>query len=167
MNPDLTIPIILLHGYPFDKSMWDPQMEAMSGSYRMLPYDIRGFGAAAFNEAFITSVFHKDTLETKKDLVEGIRRVVFANSDSAIIRGLSALAERTETCAALPSIRIPTLIVCGREDDVTPLPQSEAMHAAITGSQLCVIDGAGHLSNLEQPMVFNTHLLEFLMGMRA
>lgn len=108
-------------------------MEAMFGSYRMLPYDIRGFGAAAFNEAFITSVFHKDTFET---------------------------------CAALPSIRIPTLIICGREDDVTPLAQSEAMHAAITGSKLCVIDGAGHLSNLEQPMVFNTHLLEFLMGLK-
>lgn len=251
-NPDLTIPIILLHGYPFDKSMWAPQMEAMSGSYRMMPLDIRGFGAAAdettplsialfaddliaymdsmhigkaivcglsmggfialnaiqrysdrfaalilcdtqciadtkevrdqryaiikdieangaaaFNEAFISSVFHKDTLETKKDLVEGIRRVVFANSDSAIIRGLSALAERTETCAALPSIGIPTLIVCGREDEVTPLAQSEAMHAAIKGSQLCVIDGAGHLSNLEQPMVFNTHLLEFLMTFKA
>lgn len=41
------------------------------------------------------------------------------------------------------------------------------MHAAIKGSHLCVIDGAGHLSNIEQPMVFNTHLLEFLMGMKT
>jgi pimeloyl-ACP methyl ester carboxylesterase len=250
-NPDLTIPIILLHGYPFDKSMWVPQMEAMTGSYRMLPLDIRGFGAAAdettplsialfaddliafmdsmhlgkaivcglsmggfialnaiqrypdriaalilcdtqciadtkevrdqryatikeieangaaaFNEAFITSVFHKDTLETKKDLVDGIRRVVFANSDRAIIRGLAALAERTETCTALPSIRIPTLILCGRDDGVTPLTQSEMMHTEIHDSILRVINGAGHLSNLEQPMVFNTHLLEFLMGLK-
>lgn len=54
------------------------------------------------------------------------------------------------------------MIICGREDEVTPLAQSEFMNSTINGSILRVIDTAGHVSNLEQPDEFNKHLLSFL-----
>jgi pimeloyl-ACP methyl ester carboxylesterase len=57
------------------------------------------------------------------------------------------------------------LIICGREDEVTPLAQSEFMNATIKGSILHVIDNAGHVSNLEQSHEFNKHLLDFLMAL--
>ena len=52
--------------------------------------------------------------------------------------------------------------MCGREDEVTPLAQSELMNKQIKGSILQVIEHAGHVSNLEQPNEFNIHLREFL-----
>lgn len=124
--------------------------------------DINVNGVKNFNEEFIKSVFHKDTLSNKKELVETLRTVVFANSQQIITAGLVALAERSETCSTLGAIDIPTLIICGREDEVTPLAQSDFMHQLIEGSIMHVIDDAGHVSNLEQPDEFNQQLLDFL-----
>ncbi len=119
-------------------------------------------GVTEFNEGFIKSVFHKNSLSQKKALVETLGAVVFSNSPHIITMGLTALAERSETCSTLSEITIPTLIICGREDGVTPLAQSEFLHANINGSTFRVIDDAGHVSNLEQPDEFNKHLLDFL-----
>jgi 3-oxoadipate enol-lactonase len=123
---------------------------------------IKANGAAAFNEKFVHSVFHADSLVNKKPLLEELRSVVFANADHTITRGLIALGERSETCTTLHDIAIPTLIIGGRADVVTPLVQSEFMHQHITGSVLRVIEEAGHVSNLEQPDEFNGYLRDFL-----
>ena len=98
--------------------------------------------------------------------MEQLRTVVFANSKHIITEGLVALAERAETCTTLNRITIPTLIICGRQDEVTPLLQSEFMHATINGSILQIIDNAGHVSNLEHPDEFNKHLLDFLTRLK-
>lgn len=124
--------------------------------------DIKANGVKEFNEKFINSVFHKDSLSNNKELVESLRTVVFSNSQEVIIAGLTALAERSQTCSTLGAIKIPTLILCGREDEVTPLAQSEFMHQMIERSILHVIEKAGHVSNLEQPDEFNQQLLGFL-----
>lgn len=240
------VPIIFLHGYPFDKSMWKVQLDFFKSSHRLLACDIRGFGKSKdeksplsmdlfgedliafmdalaiekailcglsmggfialnvlnrfpdrfealilcdtqciadsaevkekrnktideinlegvtkFNEGFIKSVFSKESFSQKKELVKNLHQVVFSNSQHIITAGLTALAERSETCSTLAKIAVPTLIICGREDEVTPLAQSESMHEAISGSILHVIDNAGHVSNLEQPHEFNQHLLDF------
>lgn len=52
-------------------------------------------------------------------------------------------------------ISVPTLILCGEEDKPTPPALSDELHALIAGSRLEWIAGAGHLTNLEQPAVFN------------
>ena len=129
--------------------------------------DIEANGAAAFNEGFIKLVFHDDSLNQKKELVETLRKVVFANSQHIIIAGLEALADRSESCSTLGAINIPTLILCGREDQVTPLSESNFMHREIKDSVLHVIDFAGHVSNLEHPDEFNQHLLDFLTAFNA
>lgn len=241
------IPVIFLHGFPFDKSMWGEQLEFLKSSYRVIAVDIRGFGKSTdeesdfsidmfaedliammdelyikkavvcglsmggfialnaherfperfealilcdtqciadtagvkenrlntildieaegvnkFNESFIKSVFHPKSLTNKKGLVKNLSKVVYANSPQIISQGLLALAGRTETCSTLGSIKVPTLIICGREDAVTPLTESEKMHKSIKGSILQVIEDAGHVSNLEQPQEFNQHLSDFL-----
>jgi pimeloyl-ACP methyl ester carboxylesterase len=88
---------------------------------------------------------------------------VFANSQHIISQGLIALAERSETCSFLDEITIPTLIICGREDVVTPLDESKFMNKQIKGSVLHVINNGGHVSNLEEPTKFNKLLRDFLM----
>jgi len=119
-------------------------------------------GTENFTEGFIKNVFHKDSLTGKKDVVEELRNVIISNSKHVITMGLKALAERLETCSVLSKITVPTLIICGREDQVTPLAQSEFMNKGIKGSILRIVDHAGHVSNLEQADEFNKHLQDFL-----
>lgn len=242
-----SIPIVFLHGFPFDKTMWQEQLDYFQSSHRVIACDIRGFGKSKdeeshfsmdlfandlilfidkldldkviicglsmggyialnamqrfpsrfeamilcdtqciadshevkakrfntideinefgktnFNEGFIKNIFHENSLTNKPELVEKLRSVVFSNSKHIISQGLIALAERSETCSFLDGITIPTLIICGREDVVTPLDESKFMNKQIKGSILHVINNAGHVSNLEEPLKFNKLIRDFL-----
>lgn len=64
--------------------------------------------------------------------------------------------------AALPDIRVPTLVVAGENDPAAPAPVMEKMAARIPGAEYVVLPGAGHLANLEQPQAFNAAVLAFL-----
>ena len=72
------------------------------------------------------------------------------------------MAARTETTPSLPKVSVPTLILVGEEDKTTPPELSEKMHQLIPNSELRLVSKAAHLSNLENPEEFNTHLLDFL-----
>jgi 3-oxoadipate enol-lactonase len=61
-------------------------------------------------------------------------------------------------------IRAPTLVLCGAEDRVTPPPLSRTLAGMIPGAQLELVEGAGHLANLEQPDAFNTLVNAFIRG---
>jgi len=73
-----------------------------------------------------------------------------------------AMASRPDSTPVLPSISVPTLVVVGSEDAVTPVSEGEAMVGAIPGARLEVIEGAGHLSNLERWDLFNAAVSGFL-----
>jgi pimeloyl-ACP methyl ester carboxylesterase len=75
---------------------------------------------------------------------------------------LLALACRTDTSAFLPKIKVPTLIVLGEADNITPIEYSNRMHSSIQGSELHVMHNAGHFSNMENPAQFNETLANFL-----
>lgn len=63
----------------------------------------------------------------------------------------TAMLARPDSHDDLRGLRIPTLLVCGRQDPVTPLADHEAMAACVPGSHLEVIETCGHLSTIEQP----------------
>jgi len=60
----------------------------------------------------------------------------------------------------LPGIKAPTLLIVGSKD--ATVPGMKAINAAVPGSRLVEIEGAGHLSNLEQPEPFMRALQQFL-----
>lgn len=62
----------------------------------------------------------------------------------------------------LQKISVPTLLVFGDQDPLTPPRVGEYMHERIQGSELAIIDNAGHMTNLEQPDAFNQVVLKFL-----
>jgi len=66
----------------------------------------------------------------------------------------------------LQSVAVPTLVVCGTEDGVTPPELSQSLAAGIPGAKLHMIESAGHLCNIEQPEAFNAALLQFLQTVR-
>jgi pimeloyl-ACP methyl ester carboxylesterase len=62
----------------------------------------------------------------------------------------------------LREIAVPALVVCGAEDALTPVADSEAIHRGLPGSRLVVIPRAGHLPALEDPAAFHAALTAFL-----
>jgi pimeloyl-ACP methyl ester carboxylesterase len=71
-------------------------------------------------------------------------------------------AVRADRRPDLPKIKCPTIVVCGRDDAATPLFLSEEMAAAITGSELLVIEQCGHLITMEKPAETNAILKKWL-----
>ena len=67
------------------------------------------------------------------------------------IRQQMAILSRADSRELIASVRVPTLIVCGRQDQLTPLELSEEMAAAIPGARLHVVETCGHLPALEHP----------------
>jgi pimeloyl-ACP methyl ester carboxylesterase len=74
----------------------------------------------------------------------------------------TAMLARPDSHAALERVRVPTLLVCGREDPVTPVNDHQAMAARIPGARLEIIENCGHLSTIEQPEVVNRLLTSWL-----
>lgn len=119
-------------------------------------------GVPAFAESFLKAIFAPSTLRDKPDVVAGIRQVIEQTAPEAITGTLLSLAARTDTTASLSAIKIPTLILVGEDDAVTPPQAAESLHQKIAGSCLVRIPSAGHLSNLENPTAFQRALVEFL-----
>lgn len=245
------VPIIFIHGFPFDKLSWQPQMNFLQRTNRVIAYDIRGFGKSIakekkqdsielyaddlihfldalaidkaiacglsmggyialnainryperfealilsdtqciadspeakenrqktmlkledggldeFTEKFISSVFCSESLTGKKQVVERIKDTILSTSIATLKGGLNALANRKDMCSTVERIAVPTLILCGKEDQVTPTAQAEFLHKNISNSQLQIIDKAGHLPNLEQAEIFNHHLATFISSL--
>ena len=76
--------------------------------------------------------------------------------------GCSDAIPRVNTTARLREIRCPILVMVGKDDPGTPVAMSHAIHENAPGSQLVIIESAAHLSNVEQPLVFNQALARFL-----
>ena len=123
---------------------------------------IKKEGVERYAEGFLKAVFAPQTIDTKPDIINEIRRTILSNSPLGICGALLALAGRTDTTEALSKLKIPTLILVGEHDAVTPPSAAKSMHERISNSKLHVIDNAAHMSNLENPKAFNEHLMRFL-----
>jgi pimeloyl-ACP methyl ester carboxylesterase len=119
-------------------------------------------GVGRFAEGFMKAVFAQETFAAKPDIIDEIRRTILSNSPLGICGALLAMAGRTDTTEALSKINVPTLILVGEHDAVTPPGAAKSMHDRIPNSKLYPIEDAGHMSNLENPIKFNKHLTKFL-----
>ncbi|MGA8904863.1 MAG: alpha/beta fold hydrolase [Candidatus Bathyarchaeia archaeon] len=123
---------------------------------------VKANGVNAYADSFVKSVFAPQTFTGNRAAVEKIRQIIQGNSSLGICGALLALASRTDTTEALASIKVPTLILVGEHDALTPPSASQEMHSKIPNSEIHVIPNAAHMSNLENPDEFNEHVLNFL-----
>lgn len=244
--------VVLLHGFPFDRSMWRGQSEALGGEFRVVAPDLRGFGETPLGEGEVTmeslaedvaalldelniervvlgglsmggyvalafvrkfpervralvladtrpqadaedarrtreenaqralregmepivevmlpKLFSAETRERGGEVLKDVRLLMLGTSPETAAAALRAMAVRRDQTDLLPSIKVPTLIVVGAEDSITPPSDSESMNAKIEGSSLVLIEGAGHVPNVERPAEFNRALVEFLRGVTS
>ena len=240
-------PVVLLHGYPFNRSLWTEQVSGLSNRYRVITPDLRGLGesdsrpgAATMNRMAQDVAELLDQLEISRALVGGLsmggyvalafykqfpsrvralvladtraqadteegKQTRFQQAEKALAEGMAGIAdsmlpklltpetvskrpevvkrvrdmmlktkpegaagallgraERDDQTALLSQITCPALILVGREDPITPVPDSEKMNREIADSRLVVIDNAAHVSNLERTEQFNNELVQFL-----
>ena len=240
-------PIVLIHGYPFNRSLWTEQTEALNSKYRVVVPDLRGFGEsdssegtatmarmaedvaalmdalaieravigglsmggyvalafarmfparvkalvladtraqadteegkqtrhqqaekalsegmAGIADAMLPKLLTPDTVSKRPELVKRVRDMMLKTKPDGAAAALLGMAERDDQTEFISSIRVPALILVGREDAITPVADSEKMQSRIEGSRLVVIENAGHVSNLEQTEQFNDALLGFL-----
>ncbi len=118
-------------------------------------------------EAFLPKLLGKTSHARRPELVERVRHGIESASPRGISAALHGMAMRVDSRPMLGGIGVPTLLIVGAEDTVTPPSESEAMQSAIPGSQLAVIPSAGHLSNLENPEAYEAALLAFLDALPA
>jgi len=96
-------------------------------------------------------------------LREQVRSMMSSAPPAGVLGALAAMRDRPDSTELLPSLAgVPTLVLVGAEDRLTPPRDAEAMAKAIPGARLALIPEAGHLAPLEQPAVFNGHLRSFL-----
>jgi 3-oxoadipate enol-lactonase len=240
------LPVLLLHAFPLNRSMWEPQIAALFGECRCIAPDLRGFGdsptsgpftmdrnaddVAALLDALqieqavvaglsmggyvalslwrrhrklvralvladtragadtaegaqkrldlmalarakgveavvekqLPGLIGKSTREKQPELVDRIRAIMVRTPVEGIVGGLEAMRTRPDSTPLLSGIDVPTLIVVGEEDTVTPVNEARSMHEAIPGSRFEIIPAAGHLSNLERPAAFNAAMSDFV-----
>ena len=243
------LPIVFLHAFPLNRTMWDPQVSALVGECRCIPIDLRGFGeskasppysmdqyaddaiavldalqigraviagislggyiafaiwrrhrdrvralvlsdtratadtidnvarrrslielaetqgSVAVANAQIAGLVGKTTRDKRPDLYDSVHSLIAEASEDGIVGGLEAMIARPDSTPTLSTIDVPTLIIVGSEDVVTPPRDARVLHAAIPGSRMEILQHAGHLSNVERPAAFNTVVTEFLASL--
>jgi pimeloyl-ACP methyl ester carboxylesterase len=135
--------------------------EARAGRATLAEKVLReGAGAAA--DAFLPKLLGETTQRERPGVVARVREIILATPPRGIANALHGLAARADSTATLREIRVPTMVVCGEEDVLTPPSEAHAMAKAIAGSRLAIVPKAGHLANLENPEPYNRVLLEFV-----
>lgn len=238
--------LLLVHGHPFDRTMWRPQQDAAPG-HRVVTPDLRGYGATQvvpgvtplstfahdlaglldhlgerravlcglsmggqivleFHRLFpervaglvladtfaqgetdqgrkerneradrllregmsgyahevLDSMVAPATVANLPDVAGHVLGMMLAAPPEGAAAALRGRAERPDYTAMLPAVAVPTLVVVGRDDVFTPVADAEFLHRRIPGARLAVVEGAGHLPNLERPAAFNDALAGLL-----
>lgn len=245
---DGPVNLVLVHGYPFDRTMWEPQVEELSGLARILVPDLRGLGQSelptrgrtrmrdyaddlaawmdhvemdravisglsmggyvsfemwrrhrgrvaalalldtraeadgpAAKEARVAArecirregmravvddmlkgVLGATTLANRPRVVDHVRRMILDTVPTGAMAAVDAMRERPDSTDDLPGIDVPTLVVVGEEDTLTPPSQAEAIAGAIPGAELVRIPRCGHVSSLEAPTAVTAELQKLL-----
>ena len=243
------LPVVFLHAFPLNRTMWEPQIGALVAECRCIPIDFRGFGdsaacppysvdqyaddvigvldalqieravfvglslggyvafslwrryakrvrglvladtrasadvvetiarrreliqvaqtqgSAAVANMQIAGLMGKTTRDKRHDLYDAAHRSMSQAPVDAIIGALEAMIDRADSTETLATIDVPTLIIVGDEDVLTPAKEARTIQAGIPGSRLEILQQAGHLSNVERPASFNTVVSEFLGGL--
>ena len=89
-------------------------------------------------------------------------KMIRGQTPDGVAQGSIAMADRPDSRPDLPTIDVPTAVVVGEEDEITPLEMSATMVDQIPGATLSIIPGAGHISNLEAPTAFEAALRAWL-----
>lgn len=129
--------------------------------------DVEKQGPVLFIDSMIPKLLGESTRTTRPDLVERARRMMLEMSVIGIAAVQRGMAARPDSTADLKTINVPTLVMVGAEDILTPLSEAESMQRQIAGSRFQVIPRAGHYAVFEQHEVAGRAIRGFLDGLKG
>ena len=95
-----------------------------------------------------------------------MRAMAMAVGADRYARQMRAIMERADSMPLLPTIACPTLVLCGRQDALTPVDKHVEMADAIPRARLAVVEQCGHLAPIEQPQAVTALLRDWLLYRR-
>ena len=123
-------------------------------------------GPEAVAEVMLPKVLGASTMAGAPATVERVRAMMAATPVAGIVGALGAMRDRPDSTPLLAELDgLPTLVMVGDEDEVTPPAQAKVMADAIPGANLVVIRSAGHLAPLERPTETTDAILAFLASL--
>jgi pimeloyl-ACP methyl ester carboxylesterase len=100
--------------------------------------------------------------KTPSELIErGVNQMLQCRPE--VLYGDFAACDRFDIMEEVEKIGLPTLILCGEDDELTPVKYSQFLHSRIKGSRLEVLPNAGHMVMMESSQVFNQKIREFIL----
>jgi 3-oxoadipate enol-lactonase len=140
----------------------DPDSEEARESRKEMARRVGQEGVEVLIELQMQRLLARETLENDGAVVDLVRSMILESTPDGVVAALGTLRDRPDSTPLLPEIKVPTLVIGGAEDEISTPQVMGAMADKIPGSSHVVLEGAGHLSNLEAPAEFNAALEEFL-----
>ena len=115
-----------------------------------------------FVDGFIPNLISEESFKNPS-LVNNIQEMIADSTDEGIAGAILVLATKTDNTGAFKNCKIPVLVIVGESDKLTPVKEAELISKEFPNCELHIIQGSGHLSNLERPLEFNSILNKFLL----
>ncbi|MDW7772549.1 MAG: alpha/beta hydrolase [Desulfobulbaceae bacterium] len=165
--------VILLHGMKFQAATWEKLgtlQQLSEAGYHAVAVDMPGFGSSppcAIHQDAVLQHFIREN-RGRAVLVGpsmgGRIALEFTIKHPSSVAGLVLVGSVgvQENRDSLSAIRVPTLLVWGGEDRISPLENCELLHASIPGARKIVIEGAPHPCYLDNADIWHSELIRFL-----
>lgn len=124
--------------------------------------DVLKRGTEPFIDSQLPKLLGESTRTNRPEVVQSAKSMMMQASPAGIASVQRGMAERPDSTPMLPSINVPTLVILGEEDTVTPAEEMERIHRAIRGSTMRRVPKAGHFAPYEQPVEVHRAIREFL-----
>lgn len=122
-------------------------------------------GLDGFVDGLLEKIVGASTRASRPDVVARLRAMMVASRPLSVANALRALRDRPDARPGLADIAVPTLVVVGEEDALTPPDVARALAAGIRSATMSVVPRAGHMANLEQPEAFRVAIADFVRAL--
>ena len=119
-------------------------------------------GPALLAETMLPKLLSPRTREQRPEIGDSLKQVVLRTDPGSIAAALLGMAERMDSTPLLTEIDVPTLVMAGEEDEITPADEMRGMAEQIPDAEYHCLPNAGHMAPLESPEAFNAVLADFL-----
>jgi 3-oxoadipate enol-lactonase len=122
-------------------------------------------GPSALAASMTERLFSPSTREKHPEMVQKVQETILSTPPVGVAAALRGMAQRSDMTSLLGEIRLPTLVLVGEDDVITPPDEMRQMAQAIYRSEFVTIPHAGHLAPMEKPDAVSDVLRQFLRGL--
>jgi 3-oxoadipate enol-lactonase len=119
-------------------------------------------GTISVADAMLPKLFAEPTRERHPHVIDAVRQMILRAEPEGVAAAQRGMAERPDVTGELAKIAVPTLVICGEHDAISPLAEMRLIAESIPGAKLAVIADAGHMAPMENPVAVNEALRAFL-----